>query len=432
MKVQVVHTICVALLIFAMTFPVSATIYTISPDGLGDYATIQEAIDAAADEDTIFLTDGIFMGEGNRDIVYLGKGITVASQSGSAESCILDCESTETEPHCGCLFFAEDLSAVLSGITIRNGWGALDDEGGGIKCADGATPSINFCIFTENQNSAVFCESQSHPVFTECLFTQNQGIRGGGVYIRGANGTFNDCEFIGNTSTSGGGVYGHAADPSFTRCLFEENIAEIGGAAGFIYGGGGHFVDCTFLQNEAHQSSALDGHGMIHTSFEGCLFLGNSNESWGMISMTKSSDMRFTNCTFWDNEAPGAVLFFEEQQAYLDNTIIAFNRMGTAVTGEGTATLNCCDIYGNEGGDWVGGIAWQYGINGNISSDPIFCDPEIADLHIRADSHCAPFSPPNEECDLIGALPVGCYPPTATGSASGITTWGRIKAVYQE
>jgi hypothetical protein len=30
---------------------------------------------------------------------------------------------------------------------------------------------------------------------------------------------------------------------------------------------------------------------------------------------------------------------------------------------------------GNGGGDWVGGIADQHGVRGNISADPLFCDP---------------------------------------------------------
>jgi hypothetical protein len=84
-------------------------------------------------------------------------------------------------------------------------------------------------------------------------------------------------------------------------------------------------------------------------------------------------------------------------------------------------------VYGNAGGDWVGCIEDQYGINGNISEDPLFCDPETGDFRLQEGSPCGPFSPPNEECDLIGAWPVGCGPPTATQQ----TTWGRIKAAYR-
>ena len=110
-----------------------------------------------------------------------------------------------------------------------------------------------------------------------------------------------------------------------------------------------------------------------------------------------------------------------------ENTIIAFSRWGAAVAGAGTLPiLACCDIYGNEGGDWVGVIEDQYGINGNISADPLFCDPENGDFTLHEDSPCAPFTPPNEECDLIGAWPVGCEV-TAIHS----TSWGGIKAMFR-
>ena len=72
----------------------------------------------------------------------------------------------------------------------------------------------------------------------------------------------------------------------------------------------------------------------------------------------------------------------------------------------GTASLSCCDIYGNAGGDWVGAIAEQLGINGNICLDPLFCDPTALDLTLHADSPCAAEN--NPECGLIGAWPEGC------------------------
>jgi hypothetical protein len=68
--------------------------------------------------------------------------------------------------------------------------------------------------------------------------------------------------------------------------------------------------------------------------------------------------------------------------------------------------LTCCDIYGNAGGDWVGCIADQAGINGNFSDDPLFCDIAAGDYHLDDSSPCAPA---NNDCGvLIGVLGVGC------------------------
>jgi len=91
------------------------------------------------------------------------------------------------------------------------------------------------------------------------------------------------------------------------------------------------------------------------------------------------------------------------------NSIIAYG-IGGGAAGilTGTITLSCCDIYGNEGGDWTGSIAGQLGVDGNICEDPIFCDAPVDDFCLQPESPCAPFSPPNEGCDLIGAHGVGC------------------------
>jgi len=58
------------------------------------------------------------------------------------------------------------------------------------------------------------------------------------------------------------------------------------------------------------------------------------------------------------------------------NTIISFSGdgRGALCMGSGTLELSCCDVYGNIEGDWVGCIQSQYGISGNISADPLFCD----------------------------------------------------------
>ena len=80
---------------------------------------------------------------------------------------------------------------------------------------------------------------------------------------------------------------------------------------------------------------------------------------------------------------------------------------------------------GNAGGDWVGTIADQYGIEGNICEDPLFCDPENGDFTLDAASPCAPFSEPNPECDLIGVWPIGCGL-TVTDSR----TWSDVKSLY--
>ncbi len=108
--------------------------------------------------------------------------------------------------------------------------------------------------------------------------------------------------------------------------------------------------------------------------------------------------------------------------------MIAFSTAGASLDRfEPTPILICCDIYGNAGADWGDYVADQYGINGNICEDPLFCDPQNGDLTVQGCSPCAPFSPPNPECDLIGAWPIGCG-----GTPVDRMSWGAIKAMFKE
>jgi hypothetical protein len=94
----------------------------------------------------------------------------------------------------------------------------------------------------------------------------------------------------------------------------------------------------------------------------------------------------------------------------ITKTIIASNSGADAVTcgGEAAPEFFCTDIYGNEGGDWVGCIADQANINNNFSADPLFCNTAAGDFRISSYSPCAPAHSPCGE--LVGALGLGCGP----------------------
>lgn len=132
-------------------------------------------------------------------------------------------------------------------------------------------------------------------------------------------------------------------------------------------------------------------------------------------------------CTFCGNSGPygGAVGAGSALGLTIDRSILVFSALGEAIHihPEQVFALTCCDFYGNAGGDWVGGVAEQYGVNGNISADPLFCDAPSEDFRLQEGSPCAP----GEECDLMGAWPVGCGG-TPTEEVSG----GALKALFQD
>ncbi|MBU1699030.1 MAG: T9SS type A sorting domain-containing protein [Candidatus Eisenbacteria bacterium] len=127
----------------------------------------------------------------------------------------------------------------------------------------------------------------------------------------------------------------------------------------------------------------------------------------------------------------GAGLYAEMgSHLMIENSIIAFNTtmQGLVTVDTSTAALACCDIYGNEGGDWVGSIAGQYGVDGNISLDPIFCDPLFQNFTLQSDSPCLAFSPPNTSCDLLGAWPQGCLAAATVEWGDDVPAQGRLSS----
>jgi hypothetical protein len=158
----------------------------------------------------------------------------------------------------------------------------------------------------------------------------------------------------------------------------------------------------------------------------GCTFWNNTAEiQGGAMRCTRASPV-VISCTFVGNHAPqasGGIFCDDNASLIIENTIIAFNGDAEAVfcAGASQVTSTCCDVYGN-GVDWDGCLEGQWGVDGNIWEDPMFCDYPNGDFGLLEGSPCAPFSEPNTECDLIGAWPVGCqaseapWPPDAGAS----------------
>lgn len=383
---------CALIVAMSLLVPVSsfATTFVVRPDGTGDFPTIQMAITASVDGDTIELTDGLFTGGGNRDIDFQGKAITVRSQGGDPLSCVIDCQGSQANPHRGFLFhLGEGPFSRLEGVTIAGGRAQLEvngADGGGIACRNGSSPTIAGCVFEGNTAGG-----------------PPGGGSGGGMSCGGGTALLlRDCVFVGNGAYHGGGLY--CAPSSTAAC-----------------------EDCQFLENDAVLGAGVMSSGG-HVAFDGCTFSGNFAAWDGAAACVSGGSLTIVDCTLSANDAlSGGVLFLSDvPSATLENTLIVFDVHGVAVHCEGTPPwLSCCDLYGNAGGDWVSPIADQLGIRGNISEDPLFCSTaphDDRDWTIHADSPCAPGQ---SACGLIGAWGVGCEP-TPVRRAS----WGRIKAGF--
>jgi hypothetical protein len=226
----------------------------VDDDGPADFNTIQAAIDDSNDGDTVIVADGIYTGEGNRDIEFshgLPEGqtraITVRSANGPG-NCIIDCNGSLAEAHRGFRFVSgEDANSVISGFTITNGFS---------RCEDIFPPPLPAC---QHQGGAIHCGWYSSPTITNCIIISNYGTYGygGGISCHRSNPTVSNCTFTSNLAVGGGGMYNNwNSSPTVRNCTFTGNYGDdyVGG-----FYGKGILINCVFWGNR-------DGSGMDESS----------------------------------------------------------------------------------------------------------------------------------------------------------------------
>ncbi|HOP06464.1 MAG TPA: dockerin type I domain-containing protein [candidate division Zixibacteria bacterium] len=364
------------------------------------FTSIQAAIETASDGDTVLISDGIYL----QKIDFAGKNVVVGSHyiidsnPTHIEWTVIDADSGAVEPASqgATVNFSngEGPGARLIGLTVRGGLGNEDvysfgRKGGGIYIRD-AAPRIEHCLIRNNYASTsgggAYCSGDPIPLFSNCRFIENlTAFFGGGIEIDLCSPMIVDCEFRDNSAGKslgiGGGLDIWQGDPTIIGCWFIENIAYAGGGVS-CYAGNMQMSNSLLLNNEAWFGGGLYAYGL---------------------------DPVVTQCTFFGNrgDQTGGGVYIEGCHLILNNSIIAYSENGVGLAEYvSNSELNCCDLYGNIDGDWVGSIAVQADLNGNQWTDPLFCDAVNEDFTLDAMSSCLP---DNNDCmQRIGAYGAGC------------------------
>ena len=323
-------------LIFALTclflaIPCRARIITVDDNGSADFDNIQAAINDSNDSDTIIVADGIYTGEGNRDIDYLSKAITLRSANGP-KSCIIDCEGTYEDNHRGFYFHSgEGSNSVLDGFTITKGYIVTMCWGGAGIHIDNSSPTIRNCIITGNV-------AELDP-YSLCF------CYGGGIYFNGTTLTMTNCIINDNSVGEfglGGGICCMSGSNTIIRnCIISNNAAttpyDTAGQGGGIYldnyTSSLYMVNCTIAEN----SASSDGGGIYFEQYE------------NLPSIT------IRNSILWDNSP---------------------NQISTYGTYKGL--VSCCDVQGGWPGPGPGGKP------PNMDENPLFADPANEDYHLKS------------------------------------------------
>jgi len=188
-----------------------------------EYPTIQAAMTAAQNGDTVLVADGTYTGPGNNNLSFYGKAFTVRSENGP-ENCIIDCGGNAT----GFFFDFVPPETVLDGFTITNGGGY---PGGGIYMYYDGNPTILNCIITGNTSGfngggGILCEG-AFPTIINCTITGNTAISvgGGGIYCMMSSPTIRNCTITGNTTDGlGGGIYSaEGSNPTISNSILWGN-----------------------------------------------------------------------------------------------------------------------------------------------------------------------------------------------------------------
>ena len=129
----------------------------------------------------------------------------------------------------------------------------------------------------------------------------------------------------------------------------------------------------------------------------------------GGIHITGSSP-EITRTTIADNTAltGGGVYIIGASAPVFSNVIIAHNEGDGEVYCGGAAsspTFTCSDVFSKVGRPYGGFCDDPTGSSGNISADPLFCDPGNGDLHLHSASPCAEA---HSGCGRVGAKAVNC------------------------
>jgi hypothetical protein len=375
------------------------------------FNTVQAAIDAAGNGDTVRVAGGTYV----QNLRIESKNITL--EGGYSASWVRDVASnTTTLSGAGgnAVINIITADATVDGFRITGGTGSTEQlpygyHGGGIYCRDGS-PTIsnntieNNDIRTEdppadtNFGGGIYLTNVPNATILNNVIRGNYAGRGAGISINGQAALIQGNTIENNVSVGdhGGGMFITVVNARITQNVIRGN--EIGRALGYGWGGGlivantGNSAELSFNIVSGNYAA---GYGAGEFIDEGAvanihheLIYGNISkdgcEAVSAIAVDGGSDggsrATISFCTVADNVCAtvtrGNGLQVEGQSTVTVANSIFWNNGGDDFAVDATSTLTVTYTDSQE----------SFAGTGNLSSDPRFVDAAARDYHLAAGS----------------------------------------------
>ncbi len=278
--------------------------------GSGYYQSIQGAIDASSNTDTICVSNGAY----TENIDFKGKAITVQSMNGAANA-IIQANTNDSVVH---FMTGETSTSILDGFTVKGGTYGHGGVGGGIYIGNGS-PTIQNCTIRDNYTTTysnggggIFVDTSGYVTLTNCNILSNKSRYGGGLRLMGTatDSTITSCLFRNNSgdpaaSGMGGGLYA-SGNVTVDSSIFTDNLA--GQNGGGIYLTNSKTLTITNTRISGNYTSQFDGGGFYLddntlVTMSNTIITSNYARYGGGILGDPGADMKIYSCSLRNNMA---------------------------------------------------------------------------------------------------------------------------------
>jgi uncharacterized repeat protein (TIGR01451 family) len=227
----------------------TSAVITVCSSGC-DYTTVQAAVDAASDGDTIKVAQGTYIdNDADNYVVEISKSLTIQGGYSVSDWAIPNPDGNPTILDGG---NSDQVVRIAAGNPTIEGfriWRGNAVQGAGVYIAGGSPVVRRNRIYgngTAGSSGGGVYVADGSPVLENNLIYGNTATDGGGVYVAAGSAAMRYNTFYNNTASDGAGLYLASGTPVVSASIVVSNTAS--GSGGGIYGVG--MPDSRILYND--------------------------------------------------------------------------------------------------------------------------------------------------------------------------------------